>query len=127
MITINKMEEMQKYYDANSDTYVFDDHVTFKCDISVASHIHALDIEANDIKALEIHARNIKAMDIIANLIDALNVQAWDINAYNIIAHAISYHAVCFAYKNITCKSIKGRRVNCTHFVLDGEIKEEKK
>jgi hypothetical protein len=45
------------------------------------------------------------------------NINAWNINAWD-----ISYYAVCFAYKNITCKSIKGRRDNCKHFVLDEKI-----
>lgn len=50
---------------------------------------------------------------------------AGDINARN-----IKYWAVCFAYKNIKCKSIKGKRDNHKEpFVLDGtiEIKEDKK
>jgi hypothetical protein len=34
----------------------------------------------------------------------------------------VSYYAVAFAYNNIKCKSIKGRRKNARHFVLDGEI-----
>ena len=117
MITINKMEDMQKYYDANINTYVFDDHVRFNCDIAVNAHIRALDINARDISA-----RDIKAQDTHARDIDA-----WIIETRNIKARYILYSAVCFAYKNITCKSIKGRRPNCRHFVLDGEIKEEKK
>ena len=142
MITINKMEEMQKYYDANSDTYVFDDHVTFNCNISAHASIIAHDIDARNIKTRNIKAHNINVIDMIANDIVAWNIKAYnieaqnimaedisaaDINAYNITAHAISYYAVCFAYENITCTSIKGRRPNCRHFVLDGEIKEEKK
>ena len=113
MITINKMEDMQKYYDANSNTYVFDDHVTFKCNISVNARINALDINALDINAWDINAFNIDAKDIKAR---------GDINA-----HAISYYAVCFAHKNIICTSIKGQKTNAKHFVLDGKIKEEKK
>ena len=163
MITINKMEEMQKYYDANSNTYVFNDDVRFDCDIAVFSNIYALNIKARylgardinawdvnalnikacylgaivinawDVNALDITARNITAHNIDAQDINARDINAWDvnarnidardINAYNITAHAISYYAVCVAYHNITCKSIKGRRANCRHFVLDGEIK----
>ena len=38
-----------------------------------------------------------------------------------------NYYAVCVAYNNIECKSIKGRRKNSKHFVLDGklEVKED--
>ena len=40
----------------------------------------------------------------------------------NITAEDISYNAVCFAYNDIECKSITGRRENHKHFVLDGKI-----
>ena len=69
---------------------------------------------------------NINARDINALDIDAWNIYALDINAREINAFDINYYAVCFAYKNINCKSIKGRRENCKHFVLDGKIKIEK-
>ena len=50
------------------------------------------------------------------------NIEAYDINANN-----ISYYAICFAYENIKCKSIKGRRKNHKHFVLDGVLEVEDK
>ena len=63
--------------------------------------------------------------DIDANLI-CENIYSKDgkrnINAWNINAGEISYQAVCFAYQNITCNNIKGRRDNSKHFCLDGEI-----
>ncbi len=77
-----------------------------------ALNITALDITALDINARDINARNINAVDINAGDITAEDITAWDIN----------YYAVCFAYNNIKCKSIKGRRENCKHFVLDGEV-----
>ena len=64
-----------------------------------------------------INARNIDAWNINARNINARNIDARNIDAGNII-----YYAVCFAYNNFKCKSIKGRRDNCKHFVLDGEI-----
>ena len=79
-------------------------------------------INAGDINAKDITAWNITAWNIDAGNITALDIDAWDINALNINARDINYFAVCFAYKNINCKSIKGRRENCKHFVLDGEI-----
>lgn len=85
-----------------------------------------LDIEAN-IKCMNLYGKNIDAWDIDAKDINAKNIEAKDINAENINAWGInadyiSYHAVCFAYQDITCKSIKGRRNNSKHFSLDGEI-----
>ena len=92
-----------------------------------AGNINAKNIAARDITAFDINAKNINAWDITAGSIDAgnitaLDIDAWDINALDINARDINYFAVCFAYKNINCKSIKGRRENCKHFVLDGEI-----
>ena len=54
-----------------------------------------------------------------------LNVKA-NIKARNINALNIDYYGVCFAYRNIKCKSIKGKRENAKHFVLDGKLKVEK-
>jgi hypothetical protein len=97
MITINSQKEMEKYYVKESNTYVFNDEVEFKCNIYVKSNINAYDINAD-------------------------NINAYNINAYNIDANDIIYYAVCFSYHNIKCKSIQGRRNNCKHFCLDGEI-----
>jgi len=85
--------------------------------------INALDINSGDIKARDIKARGIKAWNINALDIKAMNINALDIKAWDIKARNISYHAICFAYKNIICKSIKGRRENAKHFCLDGKIK----
>ena len=69
---------------------------------------------------------NIDARNINARNINARNINCLNINALNISANHISYYAVCFAYQNIKCKSIKGRRENSKHFVLDGKIIKEK-
>jgi hypothetical protein len=92
--------------------------------LTVKGNLNALDINALDINAFDINARNIDASDINAG-----NINAWNIDAFDINASDISYYAVCFAYQNITCKSIKGRRENSKHFCLDGviTIKEDKK
>ena len=83
--------------------------------IDSVGNIDALNINANDIKA-----NDIKASDINANNINANDITARDINSWNINARNIDYHAVCFAYNNIRCKSIEGRKENAKHFVLDG-------
>ncbi len=85
-------------------------------------NITAGNIIAGDIDAWNINARDINAVDITAWNINAGDIDAWNINAENITALDIYYYALCFAYYNIICKSIKGRRVNCKHFVLDGEV-----
>ena len=111
MKTFNNIEEIKKYYNENTNTYEFVENgmimnVEFTFDLDVNSHINA-------------------------NNINTRNINAYDINAYDINAWDISYYAVCFAYNNILCTSIKGHRKNAKHFALDGEItfkpKEPKK
>ena len=58
-------------------------------------------------------------------MINARDIKAWEIKSWDINARNISYRAVCFAYKNIKCKSIQGRRKNAKHFVLDGKLEIE--
>lgn len=65
---------------------------------------------------------NITADDITARYITAGNITAGNISAWDINALDINYYAVCFAYQNIKCESIKGSRENAKHFVLDGKI-----
>ena len=104
----NNLDEIQKYYDEKMNTYIFKEYgiyinlVVFNFDLNVKSNIHAWNIYARNINALNIHAK--------------------DINALSINANNISYYAVCYAYENIKCKSIKGRKNNAKHFVLDGNI-----
>lgn len=107
--------------------------------------IKAWDIEAGDIEAGDVKSWNLKARDIKAGYIKAWNINARDISCFNITAldikagdieardiyaagdikaDNISYHAICFAYYSIICKSIEGRRDKSKHFVLDGTITE---
>jgi len=87
-----------------------------------ARNINAGDINARNINARDINAGDINARDIIAGDINAGDIIAGDINAGDINVRDIDYYAVCFAYENIKCKSIKGSRENCKHFCLDGKI-----
>ena len=107
------------------DRYI--DIVIFNFDLKINSNIDACDIDAYNIKANHIKASNINACNIDVYNIVAWDIKAYDINADNINAWNISYYAVCFAYNNITCKSIKGRRKNARHFVLDGVLEVEDK
>ena len=137
MITIKSKEEVEQYYNERTNTYEFmvggdAIDVEFLFDVDVKSNIKARDIDARDIKAWDIKAWDIKAEDIKALDIKAWDIKAWDIKAWDIKAEDIkaldikawdiSYYGVCFAYKNISCASIKSRRNNARHFCLDGEI-----
>ena len=119
----NNLEEMKEYYDEENNSYYFKedneyiDLVIFNFDLDIKANIDACDINARDINAW-----NIESCDINAININAYDIIADDINAYDIKANNIIYFAVCFAYENIKCKSIKGRRENAEHFVLDGKI-----
>lgn len=121
MKEFNSLEEIEKYYDKNTNTYVFKknglyiDLVKFNFDLTVRANIDASVIDAFNIIAWNINAGNIKAHDIYAD----------DIFAFNIIANDISYYGVCVAYENIKCRSIEGRRKNAKHFVLDGKLEIE--
>ena len=132
MKTFNSIKELKPYYNKNTNTYEFIEDgirmdVEFKFNLNVISHIYARDITAYDIKAQDIDAWNIDAGNIDAGNINAVNIKAQDIDALDIKASDInawdiSYHGVCFAYHNISCTSIQGRRKNAKHFALDGEI-----
>lgn len=114
----DSLEEIQKYYDEKSNTYIFKENgayidlVVFNFDLDVEANI-----DAGCIDALNISAVNIKAWDVYTRNLNAYDIVAWNIYAWN-----ISYFEVCFAYDNIKCKSIKGRRENAKHFVLDGKL-----
>ena len=119
----NSLEEIQKYYNKESNTYIFKEYgmyinlVIFNFDLNVKSNIYAWNIYGRNINAL-----NINAKDICVCYLDANDIKAHDINAASINANNINYYAVCYAYENIKCKSIKGRKYNAKHFVLDGHI-----
>ena len=144
----NNLEEIQKYYNKETNTYIFIedneyiDLVIFNFNLEINSGINARNINAYNIKAYnikawdikavninacninawDIMARNINALDINAGDIDAVDINAGNIDVYDIKANNICYYAVCYAYNNIKCKSIKGKRETHKHFVLDGVL-----
>ena len=127
----NSLEEIEKYYDEKSNTYIFKENgtyidlVVFNFDLKIRANISAVNIEAHNIYAWDINVGDIKAGDIDAVNIKANNIDCGNIEAINIKALDINYFAVCFAYYNIKCKSIKGKRNNAKHFVLDGKLEIE--
>lgn len=130
----NNIEEIEKYYDEKANAYIFKEDgeyirtIVFKFDLVVYASIDAWNIRALNIRAWNINAMDIEAKNIDTNGdIDAYDIVAIDVNANNIKANDITarnirYYAVCYADVNIKCKSIKGRRKNAKHFVLDGEL-----
>ena len=137
MKEFNNLDEMEKYYDKKTNTYIFREDGIFldiklKFVLSIKSNIDARNIEARDIKAwnidaydikawdidaCDIKARNIEARDIDAWNIDAMNIEARDIKAWNIV-----YYAFCISYKDIYCKSITGIREKHFAKTFDGNI-----
>lgn len=119
----NNLADIQKYYNEESNTYIFKEYgiylnlVIFNFDLNVKSNIYAWNIYARNIDAL-----NINAKDIYVCYLNANDIKAHDISAASIKANNINYYAVCYAYNNIKCNSIKGRKHNSKHFVLDGSI-----
>lgn len=107
----NKLEEIQKYYNKKSNTYVFKEKGEY---IYLVVFEFNLDVEAN------IDALSINAWDI-----DALDIEASYILADNIRARNITYYGVCCAYNSIKCKSIEPAAVNAQHFVLTGDLEIE--
>ena len=128
----NSLEEIQKYYDENTNTYIFKkdgemiDLVIFNFHLDIKASINALDIEAKNIKAFDIKARDINARNINALDINASDIYSKNIRAWNIKAQDINYYSACFAQNSIRCKSIKRIRKHTKHFVLDGKLEIEK-
>ena len=108
MKEFNNLEEMEKYFNKETNTYNF-----------IEDGIR-LDIKINF--NIDINARNINARNINARNIDARNIDALNINARNIDARNISFYAVCTSYNNIYCTKCEGRREHAVINTLDGDI-----
>ena len=87
-----------------------------------ALYISAKDIRVEDFRALEVDVSDIDARNIRIDDIIAKDILAGDIIAKDIRARNIYYYAVCVAYNNIKCKTIRGTLDNAKHLVLDGKI-----
>ena len=119
----NNLEEIQKYYDKETNTYIFKendifiDTIIFNFTLEVnanirGGNIRAWDIKAFDIRATNISCSNIMAIDIDARNIDALNITAKDIIALNI--DALNITARNINVDNIFAKSIDARgEIDC--------------
>lgn len=131
------LEEMKNYFNEETKSYKFFENgklldikirfnLAVNCDIRAGNidaynldvmNISCWDLKAGNIEAMNITCWNLKAGDILARDIDASNIDAYDIKA-----HDINFYAVCFAHKDIFCKSITGRHEKSKYFSLNGDI-----
>lgn len=138
MKKFNNIKEIKKYYNKETNTYVFKEkgeHIDIELmfDLKIEANIEARNINAYNIDAHNIYAsviyadsiyaHNIYAYYINAGDIDAGDIDAGNISAWNINADNISFHAYCIAFNTLTCKSYKGRRNNHIIKCLDSQIK----
>ena len=128
MIEIKDIEQLEKYYDQKTNTYIFQDNVYFRMNIEIDANINAWDIKAWNIKAWNINACDIDACDINAWDINARDINARDIDArrdikaWNINAGEIKFYAICVAYNTFKCKSLVGIKENAKAICLDSEV-----
>lgn len=87
MIIISNLEEMKKYYNEETSTYVFNDDIEFTFDVDVYANIKAMDIKAMDIKALDINAKCIDVWNVSAHDVKVWNISANYIKANNVYAN----------------------------------------
>ena len=119
----NRLEEIQKYYDKETNTYIFKendifiDTIMFNFTLEVNANIRSGNIRAWDIKAFDIRATNISCLNIMAIDIDARNIDCINLTAKDIIAlniDALNITARNINVDNIFAKSIDVRgEIDC--------------
>lgn len=119
----NNLEEIQKYYDKETNTYIFKendifiDTIIFNFTLEVNANIRSGNIRAWDIKAFDIRATNISCLNIMAIDIDARNIDCINLTAKDIIAlniDALNITARNINVDNIFAKSIDARgEIDC--------------
>ena len=112
----NSLDEIQKYYDEKSNTYIFRedgiyiDLFIFKFNLDVDANISASNIRGWNIKAYDIDVYEIYAQDIVVKNIDACSINAHDIEAVDIETYedikAWNIHAHNITAKNIIADNI---------------------
>ena len=127
----NKLEEIEKYYCKETNTYVFKedgkwiDLVIFNFDLYVKANINACAIKARDIDVYDIDASDISASDIDAcninaNNIDARDIKAGDISTDNFTARVINVHNIVAGIINVI--NINAYDIDATA-IMAGNIK----
>ena len=134
----NNLEEMKRYYDEETDSYIFKengkfiDEIIINFDLNIESNIEAHNVRGTSITAKNIHvwdisAWEINACDIESRCIDVGVIRARDIytstiEAMDIYARDIVYTASCSAYEAFKCNSIKCGHQIPLHYSLYGKL-----
>ena len=137
----NNLEEMKRYYDEETDIYIFKendefiDEIIINFDLNVESDIVACVVRATSITAKNIHARNItaweinaydiesrcidvgviQARDIYTSTIEAMDIYARDIKAFGLIAVNIYARDIVYTtmYGCGAYEDLKCNSINC--------------
>lgn len=124
MIIINNNEEMEKYFDEGSNTYILNDDVTFTDNIETTKSIKATGkvftnsfLCADNITTWDITAMYVICMGNLTtynnlyakNIRAKKSVHAVDIMCDNITSEKIRYENICCAREKIDCPDIKGK------------------
>lgn len=112
----NSFDEIKKYYDEKTNTYIFrEDGVfinlfAFNFNLDIDANISGSNIRGWNIKAYNIEAHEIYAEDIVAKNINACGINAYDIEAIDIETYedikAWNIHAHNITAKNIIADNI---------------------
>lgn len=112
----NSLKEIQKYYDKETNTYIFKendifiDTIIFNFTLEVNANIRGGNIRAWDIKAFDIRATNISCLNIMAIDIDARNIDCINLTAKDIIA--LNIDALNITARNINVDNIFAKSIN---------------
>ena len=135
----NNLKEMKKYYDEETDTYIFRENdeyieeIIINFDLNVESNIEAhnvrgtsisakninvwdiiaWEINACDIKCVNINAGMIKARDIDGLHIKSMNIYARDIKAFGLIAVNIYARDILYTTMCSAYEDIKCNSIKC--------------
>lgn len=84
-------------------------------------------LDCRNLDCRNLNCRNLNCMDLTCWDLNCRDLTCRDLKCWYLNCRDLNFYAVAFAYNNIKCKSIKGRRTKSKYFVLDGEIEIEKK
>ena len=120
----NSLEEIQQYYDEETNTYVFKENnkfidiVNFNFDLEVDANIIAYNVRAFNIRSLNIKVYDMNTWNIDADYIEAHIINSDDINAKKIKAWDIK--ASYINSIEIKSKSINAYYMNAKY--IDYEV-----
>lgn len=129
MIIFTNIEELKERYNNKVGGYILGGDVKIAFDLHTTRNIHAQKLTAQNISAPHIHAHKLNAENInVGTLIVLGDMNANDVIAEHLFVHGkLRFNAVCVAYKEFECESIKGNRKNAKYMCLDNEVIVRKK